>query len=73
MEYFNNCGVHNIKELEVLDIVRNYKKVHSLADILWCDGRKIGPDILLTPDSTDRSCKYPTVFHWKPMKKNKDL
>ena len=48
MEYSIDYEVYNIKELVVLNSVCKYKKAHLLADILWCDGKTIDPDILLT-------------------------
>ena len=49
MGCFNDCGIYNIKKLEVLNRVCKYKKVHSIANVMWCEGKTLGID---SPDST---------------------
>ena len=41
MEFFIDCGVYNIRELAVLNRVRTYKQTHPLANILWCNRKKL--------------------------------
>ena len=48
MECFINCGVYNINELSILNMVYKYKKAHSLADILQYDGKTFNLEIILT-------------------------
>ena len=72
MEYFIDCGVaYSTKELAVLNRVRKYKKSHSLADILWCDGKTVDPEILLTQQTEVTSTRQFSIE--QSMKKDKDI
>ena len=46
MECFIDNGAYNITDLIILNRARKSKKVHSLADILRCDGKTVDPEML---------------------------
>ena len=72
MEYFIDCGVsYSTKELAVLNRVHKYKKSHSLADILWCDGKTVDSEILPTRQTEVISTGQFSIE--QSMKKDKDL
>ena len=46
MERILPSGVFYLKQAETLGWVRKFKKVHSVGDLLDCDGCRVHPDIL---------------------------
>ena len=47
MECFIDNRAYNITVLVILNQDRKHKKVHSLPDILPCNGKTVGPEMLL--------------------------
>ena len=52
MECFIDNGAYDITDLVVLNQDQKHKKVHSLADILRCDGKTVDPEMFL-PQQTE--------------------
>ena len=71
MECFIDNGAYNITHLVVLNRDRKHKKVHSLADILRCDGKTVDPEMFLPQQTEIVSTRQ--FFIEKPIKKDKAL
>lgn len=67
MECFLNSGIFTRHQLRVLNRVRKYKKVHSLAEILRCDGKSVRPELL------DYSEGYSTRIYSREKPRRKDF
>ena len=58
MDKATRLGIYSMPELCVINRVRRYKKVHSMGDVIMCDGRNVSPD-MLTQSPGESSREFP--------------
>ena len=71
MKYFINSGAYGTTDLAIVNRDCKYKKVHSLADILQCEGKTVGPEMLLLQQTNTVSTRQFSIE--KLTKKDKVL
>ena len=71
MECFIDNGAYNITDLVVLNRDHKSKKIHSLADILRCDGKTVDPEMLRLQQTDIVSTRQFSIE--KPTKNDKAL